>query len=294
MHAISPSLRWIATGIFLLFGAFSAPNGNFQLLVFALVMVTVGIPHGAVDHLLASSTTASPWKFYLRYLGIMAAYTLLWVLAPLLALFLFLFVSAYHFGQMHLETQAQGLVQKITYSSIGFGFLGLIVFGDWQASAALLSSFFTLPDLFPYRNWIGVGSMLLLIPLYAHYPKNPRIWLAISALAISLWVLPLYLSFALYFGFWHSLPSLKIEYIGLKAKGNVGDYTNFIRNLLPFSLLSLLGIGILLVAGMRYLEPNQLMLLFFILVSLITAPHVLVMDTYIEKEFKAKRGRFVA
>ncbi|MGY6558119.1 MAG: Brp/Blh family beta-carotene 15,15'-dioxygenase [Nitritalea sp.] len=265
-----------------------------QLLIFALTMVTVGIPHGAVDHLLASATQPSTWKFYVRYLGVMAAYTLFWVLAPLPALLLFLLVSAYHFGQMHLASTSPGLLQKIRYCSIGFGFLGLIVFGDWEASAALLASFFTLPDLHQYQNAFVALSMLLLLPLYAHYPRNARLWLAITLLAFSLWILPLYLSFALYFGFWHSLPSLKIEYIGLKAKGDVAHHTDFIRQLLPFSLLSLVGIACLLVVGMRYLAPDQLMLLFFVLVSLITAPHVLVMDRYIEKEFKAKIGRFEA
>jgi hypothetical protein len=46
------------------------------------------------------------------------------------------------------------------------------------------------------------------------------------------------------------------------------------------------GIAGILFAGLEFLEPNQLYLLFFVLISLISLPHILYMDTFLKEKFQ--------
>jgi hypothetical protein len=72
---------------------------GYGLLLFGLV--TIGIPHGAVDHLLESGK----WEFrkapafIVKYMAWAAAMAGLWLVAPGVALVLFLLYSSLHFGQ---------------------------------------------------------------------------------------------------------------------------------------------------------------------------------------------------
>jgi Brp/Blh family beta-carotene 15,15'-monooxygenase len=71
---------------------------RYRLLLFSLV--TIGILHGAVDHLLESGK----WEFHkapafiVKYLAWAAAIAALWIVAPGVALVLFLLYSSLHFG----------------------------------------------------------------------------------------------------------------------------------------------------------------------------------------------------
>jgi len=64
-------------------------------------MIAVGLPHGAVDHLISSkglNTQITP-KFVLTYLGLMTVMGVLWFIFPNATLLTFLLFSALHFGQ---------------------------------------------------------------------------------------------------------------------------------------------------------------------------------------------------
>ncbi|GAB4404895.1 MAG: hypothetical protein OHK0039_05460 [Bacteroidia bacterium] len=70
-----------------------------------LGLVAVGIPHGAVDHLLDSGHFDTPIRprFVVGYLALGAALLPLWFWQPGAALLLFLGYSAWHFGQADLR-----------------------------------------------------------------------------------------------------------------------------------------------------------------------------------------------
>ena len=72
-------------------------------------MLTIGIPHGSVDHIVAfvnpkARRFKSKFIFYLVYLSLIIANTILWIISPFIGLALFLVISCYHFG----ETQVIG------------------------------------------------------------------------------------------------------------------------------------------------------------------------------------------
>ena len=77
---------------------------SYSTLIFVLIMLTIGIPHGSVDHLIAfinpkSRRFKSKLSFFTIYLSLISVNILWWVFSPYLGLFTFLVVSCYHFGE---------------------------------------------------------------------------------------------------------------------------------------------------------------------------------------------------
>jgi len=105
-------------------------------------------------------------------------------------------------------------------------------------------------------------------------------------LAPILYFSPLLIGFSVYFGFWHSLPSMLAEYAYLRNIPAFNSPLKFGKQLLPFSGISLVGITAILVVGLEFLAPNQLYLLFFVLISLISLPHILYMDTFLKEKLQ--------
>ena len=99
-------------------------------------------------------------------------------------------------------------------------------------------------------------------------------------LGIFLFQLPLILAFTTYFGFWHSLPNLLNIYKNIRNENPEADYKVFI----PFSSLSLFGIVLILLIARSWFSSEQLILLFFVLVSLISAPHIWIMENFFQRQ----------
>ena len=103
-------LRWlsarypIAVGALVVYVlAFGPPSVYVQSLAAALGIVFFGLPHGAVDTLVAHKLkmTFSPLRlmaFLVVYLGLAGLAVAFWLAAPTAALLTFLLISAWHFG----------------------------------------------------------------------------------------------------------------------------------------------------------------------------------------------------
>ena len=80
-------------------------------LVVALVLIVfIGIPHGANDHLLffnlinksVDKNNKKSILFFASYIGLIILYVCCWYLFPTFSLGLFILISIYHFGQSNL------------------------------------------------------------------------------------------------------------------------------------------------------------------------------------------------
>jgi Brp/Blh family beta-carotene 15,15'-monooxygenase len=262
-----------------------------QFGIFALILLLVGIPHGGIDHLIHNPEIRPKGlvHFILRYLLLMAGYGLLWWLLPIAALIAFLAMSAYHFGQSHfLEQGKLENREGFLYLLKGAFFLVVILFGDWKMTQEILSSILTLQLSEEIRLSI-LGVLLvcsLIIQGFSSKPFGLGDGLDYLILAPILYFSPLLISFSIYFGFWHSLPSMLAEYAYLRQIPAFNSPLKFGKQLLPFSGISLVGIVVILFAGLEFLDPNQLYLLFFVMISLISLPHILYMDTFLKKKFQ--------
>jgi Brp/Blh family beta-carotene 15,15'-monooxygenase len=275
--------------ICLVFAIFPEGNSELQFTLFALILLSIGIPHGAIDHLISNPKIDRKGllKFLLVYLSLITGYLLIWYFFPLLALGAFLVMSAYHFGQSHFisESLPKGPTWPLFLSRGGY-FLFAILLGDWAGTKLILSSLIDLGFLDSDRLLI-LGSLFLLTVIIQSIsgPKLSKIqFLECLILGPILYFSPLLIGFVIYFGFWHALPSMISEYKFLSKNSAYNTVKKFGIQLLPFSLISFIGIGLILFLGLEFLETNQLVLLFFVLISLISFPHILYMDRFLKSQ----------
>ncbi|MCH7411953.1 Brp/Blh family beta-carotene 15,15'-dioxygenase [Belliella sp. R4-6] len=258
----------------------------FQLVIFSGVIIIIGIPHGAIDHLLpqGKEATSSLMVFLARYLGIMLIYLCTWYFFPKLSLIVFLAISAYHFGQTHFVNHSVIKFRSLCYFILGSNFLGIILLSDFQTTEEILSSIADVSFIEPYRYpfMLSLFFVSFILTLIQTIERKSILLIEITLLSVFLYFTPLLLSFGLYFGFWHSLPSLLIEFEEVSRDYSKEKLKKFVLHLMPFSIISIFGIIFILILSNNYLQKDQMILLFFILVSLISAPHIFVMNKFIE------------
>ena len=285
---------------------------GWQLSLFILLMVLIGIPHGAVDHVvyqyvendsglskaeLADKTLESDAKirkaqlgrFFLVYMCIITVYSILWLLLPKLCLVIFLLMSFYHFGQSqlyYLEMSEKNILKIVLYLCWGALIIGGIVSFNYQASAEVLAGIVALPDLLSrdsaFKLLILLSAFTLTGLIFAYFRKSlsaSQLLFEVFSLGLLLglfYLAPLLVAFAIYFGLWHSLKAIQAELRHFdEAQQSLGW---FYRQAWPFSLLSFVGIGILILAASQleaYISPYML---FFIAISVLTMPHMYYMQ----------------
>jgi len=100
----------LSIGLFLvLWNSFIMPISEpIQWILFAITILLAGIPHGALDHIVAKQNSTlqklpfSSVHFYLTYVSRMALFGICWYFFPSFALLLFIVLSAFHFGETDL------------------------------------------------------------------------------------------------------------------------------------------------------------------------------------------------
>lgn len=189
-------------------------------LALALVALVVGIPHGAIDHLIA--IPSEPKLRFILYIAGYVAIALLagWAIATwnLLGFQIVIVMSALHFGfgdasfinedRVAQDKEKNSISIEILYA-LPAGFLPVILpLTDTRTLEALKRIH---PDL---ENWAGNqvalfrnATLLLGVFSLIYFLLNRRFSLAIdiSILAVLALIAPPLIAFAVYFGFWHAL-----------------------------------------------------------------------------------------
>jgi Brp/Blh family beta-carotene 15,15'-monooxygenase len=161
-------------------------SASMQIVLLAIVVATLGLPHGALDPWIAkqaglAKSTKALVVFNVAYLGLAALVVLIWMWAPVTSLAVFLIISAWHFS------------------------------GDWQT------------DVHGALR-VSVGLMLLLMPIGFHTEQVAMLFTHISGpggaelarfLAIPPWLLGLAMAAATAMACWHKRWLAALEYLGL-------------------------------------------------------------------------------
>jgi len=293
----------ITTAIVLLMGWF-VPSWikHIDLYVFVAFMIISGIPHGATDHLIYKYTQEQKGRrvsyvtFIWVYLLAMVAYGLCWYFLPVFSLITFLLISAYHFGQsqlLYVRFTETDPFKWFLYIWWGTTILAGIVLLHWTDSREILANF--IPSTFLVRvdqvtnlsliPWIMAGTTLLLLTFaWLIGGISRRKWLFEELNLIVLMLLfansSLLMSFAVYFGVWHALASIMTEVDELRKGHRHFSLGTFIREAFPLSLISFVGIGILLLIAHYLGAIISPYLLFFIAISTLTLPHMYFMNKF--------------
>ena len=165
-------------------------------------LATVGIPHGAVDHLLESGhwVSRSTPRFILVYLAYSFAMALFWYLSPKLALCLFLFYSSWHFGQSDGEQWGFGSMFSYLWGcTVLFYLLGT----HYNETNEILKSISGVTMPFSAPVWLITPFSFVAFYKRSYSYAITILWLMVSS------QLPLMLAFGLYFIGQHSWSNWK-------------------------------------------------------------------------------------
>jgi Brp/Blh family beta-carotene 15,15'-monooxygenase len=251
-----------------------------QITIFALGMFLVGIPHGAVDHLLETGNLKSRIKlgFIINYLGLAFLNLILWIFFPIGALLFFIGYSAWHFGQTDLREWQPKTTNAFKNTAWGTLILSIILCGHVIETNNVLNNM-RVWDIPLTDIEAGKASVLLVTVaiLWAIFEKSWMMLLSALMLLVSI-ELPLITSFGLYFIGQHSINGWSHLKKGMKTNN-----TSLYLKALPFTI----GALVLFAAFIFLLRNNYLsdfneniITVFFVFISCISFPHVIAMNKF--------------
>ncbi len=273
-----------------------------QWIVFIVTMLITGIPHGAIDHLVDEQNeihlkkTFSMRIFLKKYLGKMLIYGIVWWFFPVLAITIFMGISAFHFGETDLLTLPKNeKVEKYLYLAYGWLILNVLFLTHLSEVIDILKS---LPNFFDrFTNvlillmgtykylYFSFCSFVFIFTsfLFIKNKKNtiPFLFTCLQGVVIILICsyLPFLLAFAFYFGIWHSLicfQSIRQYVIDKKEKY---AWQKLAKKALLFSIIAIVGICLFIIIGNFYTQTSNLLFWLFIGIAILTAPHMTVMSS---------------
>ena len=284
---------------------FKFSNLNVSPLICLLLILIIGVSHGALDHLkgkklLTILNINKTYMFYLFYILIAISVILIWTVLPTFTLIIFLGIASFHFG----KEDTQFLINKSSsLIPILYFFRGLLV---------IIS-----PLYFSFDETVSIFKMLLIdneqfylsLSFIENY-KIIEISIGLSALSsiilflteftfkkfailldfFSIIILNYYLSplvaFTIYFCFLHSIRhtiSLAIEMDNTNLKNG---FKLFVKKAVPLTVLTGIFclVGLYLLNGVYELD-NAILKIIFIGLASLTFPHILL-EYFLEKNEK--------
>lgn len=266
-----------------------------QVAFMTMVVATLGIPHGALDDLLALPYLPARWGlarlpvFVAAYLTVSTAVVAIWLLAPIPSLLCFLILSIIHFGSGDAPPHREGSSRWISVASRGFlpillppllhpvpvaEIFGWLVGGPVAASTVFQIAAVVLP--LALIAWAAE-----LIGIIRQRGNNTDGWFEASemgALALLFALTPPLFSFAIYFGFWHSTRHILDIVERLPERPHRSKVSTFLALASPLTLATLVMAGAavfaLTVSGVDL--PRGTATVVFIGLAALTVPHMIL------------------
>jgi Brp/Blh family beta-carotene 15,15'-monooxygenase len=258
-----------------------------QYIIFLISMIAMGIPHGALDHLVEKKNKESAGNafsiahFLFFYILRMLIFALVWIISPLLALIIFLGISALHFGETDLYDTS---VSTFLY---GTGLLFFLLTAHVEFVSPIIRSIPTLTSFDPselvrYKLPLLIFSSILPIIMILIHSKPMDIKLKLvlrtSIILFLMYNLPLLLAFTFYFGCWHSIRSMDFIRQHLSVNQEKMSWNTLCKKALPFTAIAILFIFILGYVLYNMFGMSITLMSLFIGVAILTAPHLSVMS----------------
>jgi len=274
--------------------AAASPPGWLSAAVVVTVIAVLGIPHGAVDHLVVEAVDGpvdqgSRRRFVRNYLLAMGGVGLVWLAAPSLALMVFVALSVHHFGQSDLAyLRLPDWSQLVLQWSRGLFLVGLPLIahvatvapvierlgGDDPASWSWLADFRWLWSAVLVLQHLVVGAVVA--PGVRDRNVIGREAVTVATLTVLFLATDPLIGFAVYFGLWHSLAHLRV--LGDLLGTQPSPMRSLARLAAPMTAVSLAAIAIV-VAGATIAGRAELLVpLVFVFVSMLTMPHMVVVE----------------
>jgi Brp/Blh family beta-carotene 15,15'-monooxygenase len=252
-----------------------------------IMVVSIGILHGAND-LLILSTKEKMDKMFRKnltiYVSIIFLCVIIYLFSPFIAILLFVLLSSYHFGEEHL---GETINLNFLFNAVYFLAYGLFIF-----SLLFYQSIFEVNEImieltggtftkFQIETTLLISAVFLFIgSLYLVLTKKNEVEIFVKEFFYLLLLFlvfktsSLILGFAIYFIFWHSIPSIihQIEFIsGDLNKKNILFYVK------KATIYWIISLAALLILYQLVPQIKLFATVVFVILFAVTAPHTWVM-----------------
>ncbi|MBC7419875.1 MAG: beta-carotene 15,15'-dioxygenase, Brp/Blh family [Bdellovibrio sp.] len=250
-------------------------------------LFTIGIAHGAIDHLL--NPEISKFRFYTSYFAGLISFIALWLISPILSLAVFILISADHFGENQFLraikiSNNQRAVRVLSFVW-GLSVSLMAPLFNWESAKSILAILVRNPNfgnLFSTTQAAVLGFFFAAVAVvsahviskYEEKALGRSLPGAISSvvLCFTLWAMPLVPGFLTFFCFWHARDTIfqqrkQLNWSAKKYLLEAAPYTM----VASFSLLGLL----------FYFDSfEQIWSYLFLLLGALTVSHSFVMKRF--------------
>ncbi|MEI7589238.1 MAG: Brp/Blh family beta-carotene 15,15'-dioxygenase [Chitinophagia bacterium] len=277
--------------LFLIDSAF-ALNNSTQISFLIVVLILFGVPHGALDLYIDQylhKSESNQKIFLLKYIANIIGYALVWYFFPVAALIIFILITAYHFGEIDWLGKTEKLVHKIAYSIIGLLWILLLlskninfalqIFIRMDRSAFNENQLIALAHKIYPLTLDGLVVMYLILFFFKEhfFSKSTYYYYSIIqqlTLIIFAFYMPLWLCFAFYFGFWHSLLSFDKIRITFSMPNDFHGWKSLLVKAAPFSIMAWFGFIYITFLTLNSKDASGIFTLLFISLSVLALPHL--------------------
>ncbi len=250
-----------------------------QLAVLGIVIVVLGLPHGALDPWIAErigirNNPQQVFLFTFGYVSIATLVVLIWAWLPTFSLLIFLAISAWHFSGDWKNSITQplrlGAGALLLLMPIGFHTeIVMIIFEQLSGeNGSKLAQTLALP------TWLLVSAMGLFAGCAACHQQWRAAFEFLMLLALSYLTSPL-IYFTVYFCFMHSPRHL----LSLFVMAPPQQHSRLVRMLLTYTLVTLLLGGVLWWLWSTLPTDTLILRLIFISLAAVTVPHMMLIAT---------------
>ncbi len=271
-----------------------------SLVVALVLIVLIGIPHGANDHLIffnlinkrVDEKNEKSTLFFSSYIGLILLYVCCWYLFPTFSLGLFILISIYHFGQsnVYISPIESKFVKLISIFLSGSFVLLTPIFAHIETALPVIQTLTKNPDFLIISDKLGnklaistgmlmiIHWVILMLSKHINFKDGLLEILNVFLLFGLFYYSPLWIGFAIYFTLWHAIPSIEDQINFFKTTRENYNLGKYVREIFPFSLIALLGLFLAFQFSGDYLSVNQGLALLFSFIAVITLPHMIMMD----------------
>ena len=264
-------------------------DSKLQIFIGFLLIFSFGILHGANDLVVLKKINVlkrpvSFAKLISSYIIVVLISALLFIIIPWLALLLFIVISGYHFGEQHwqeLEFDGRNWIKVLFQFIYGiFILLLLFVFHKKEVEQIITSIIHANIEFIEISYLLTVfGLLLSMFFVYFNFrsikfQKNTieeLIYLLVFTILFKMG--SLIWGFALYFIFWHSIPSLHDQIKFLYGKYSFINFKLYFKSAFVYWIISLFGI---ITLYLFFKDETIFNALFFSFLAAITFPHAWV------------------
>jgi len=269
-------------------------NTGTQISFLIFILILFGVPHGALDLYIDQHLTQNKSNqniFLLKYIGNILLYALVWYFLPIAALIIFILITSYHFGEIDWMGKSNTWLHKFVYTLLGFAWIlflltknihfALDVFLTIGRSSIHKEPLIQLAaEIYPFTLVTLLLTHLVLFFTKNYFFTSPKYYYyslaQVAILIIFVLYMPLWISFAFYFGFWHSLLSFDKIRLSFEIPNTLKGWGGLLFKSAPFSVMAWFGFAYITFLTLNSKDSSGIFTLLFISLSVLALPHLQV------------------